>query len=47
MKIEGLSPDRVAYNALFSALRKAKDGEKVSLAMPLYSIPIPFMQQYI
>jgi pentatricopeptide repeat protein len=30
MKDEGLSPDRVAFNALFSALRRAKDGEKVS-----------------
>ena len=30
MKDEGLSPDRVAYNALFSALRVAGEAETVS-----------------
>ena len=30
MKDEGLSADRVAYNALFSALRVAEDADKVS-----------------
>lgn len=33
MKDEGLSPDRVAFNALFSALRKANDGERVSFSV--------------
>lgn len=30
MKEEGLSPDRVAYNALFSAMRVARDPDTVS-----------------
>jgi pentatricopeptide repeat protein len=31
MKSEGLVPDRVAYNALFSALRMAKNPDKVRI----------------
>jgi pentatricopeptide repeat protein len=37
MKDEGLSPDLVAYNALFSALRKAQEAEKVSRGFCNYS----------
>jgi pentatricopeptide repeat protein len=38
MKKEGLSPDRIAYNALFSALRVAGDSETVS-RLSYYFVP--------